>query len=86
MMKNTNIQNTNIKSIAFVPAMMASFGVDSLMDQFLYLLDPATWFFVIMWLVMLAGMILKYLSLIPSAIGSFIAYIPNLTNALTSIC
>lgn len=84
-MKTTNI--------VFIPPMMASIGT-GLMDQLLqagivatqYVLDPFTWFAIWMWIMMLLGMLFKYLSLIPSAITSFIAYVPELTNTLISMC
>jgi hypothetical protein len=90
-MKNTNIQNSRL--IAFIPPMMASAG-PGLMDQLLqagiaasqYVFDPATWFFIWMWLMMLLGMLFKYLSLIPSVINNVIAYVPDLVNTLTAIC
>jgi hypothetical protein len=90
-MKNTNIQNTRL--IAFVPPMMASMG-PGLMDQLLqagiaaaqHVLDPFTWFMIWMWIMMLMGMLFKYLSLIPSVINNVIAYVPDLVNTLTAIC
>ena len=91
-MKNTTIQNTRL--IAFVPPMMASVSGPGLMDQLLqagiaasqYVFDPATWFFIWMWLMMLLSMLFKYLSLIPSVINNVIAYVPDLVNTLTAIC
>jgi hypothetical protein len=57
-------------AIAFVPGILASIG-PGLMDQLLaagiaagqQALDPATWFFIWMWLMMLLGMLFKYLSM-----------------------
>lgn len=86
--------NTKIYQMAFVPAIIASIGADGITRKMIeeglnaaqYVFDPLTWFAIWMWLMMLMGMLFKYLSLIPSVVNNVIAYVPDLVNTLTAIC